>query len=115
METTTKKKPNTKPPSLIFPTLTVSSQLFPHFLLVPLMGISGISPRNSISSDQLSISLERAKAMSYNAASTHARYHDASGRKLDQDALFDNFDSWKYVDFHCSILLREPIYIYTYV
>ena len=78
------------------------------------MGISGISPRNSISSDQLSISLERAKAMSYNAASTHARYHDAGGRKLDQDALFDNFDSWKYVDFHCSILLREPIYIYIY-
>ena len=29
--------------------------------------------------------LERAKAMSYNAASTHARYHDASGRKLEQE------------------------------
>lgn len=45
----------------------------------------GDGRKNSISSDQLSISLERAKAMSYNAASTHARYHDASGRKLDQD------------------------------
>lgn len=32
-----------------------------------------------------SISLDRAKAMSYNAASTHARYHDSSGRQLEQD------------------------------
>lgn len=45
----------------------------------------GDGRKNSISSDQLSISLERAKAMSYNAACTHARYHNARGRQLDQD------------------------------
>ena len=39
------------------------------------------------STDNLTISLDRAKAMSFNAASTHARYHSASsgGRQLEDD------------------------------
>jgi len=39
------------------------------------------------SSDGLTVSLDRAKAMSSNAVSTHARYHSSSsgGRRLDQD------------------------------
>mmetsp|Transcript_53109 Transcript_53109/g.99512 ORF Transcript_53109/g.99512 Transcript_53109/m.99512 type:complete len:559 (+) Transcript_53109:115-1791(+) len=36
-------------------------------------------------SDNLTISLDRAKAMSFNAATTHARYHSAGGRKLEDD------------------------------
>ena len=39
------------------------------------------------STDNLTISLDRAKAMSFNAASTHARYHSAGsgGRQLEDD------------------------------
>ncbi|CAJ1406377.1 unnamed protein product [Effrenium voratum] len=46
----------------------------------------GQSPENgrkATLSDQLTISLDRAKQMSFNAASTHARYHN--GRKLEED------------------------------